>query len=175
MAQGNRTVLTQARGCPVEGKIGPGFSTYTVAAASSGIVSVPRPGVVVQINTVYGQEGGRWTWQQYDRGADGERPIGPHIILTEDLIQGNDMTISYATGVRASGWVPWAGCELNVLIRDSLGSGTNAIALNDLLIVDDTTGKFLVTAGSPELEPAMALEASAQDGTDSIIWAIWCS
>ena len=176
MAQGNRIVLTPGRGVEVEGKIGPAFSSYTASTGHGGN-SCPKPGVVVQVNAVYGQEGGRWTWQQWDRGADGDRPVGPHIILREDLIQGNDTAAVYATGVRAFGFIPWAGCELNLIVKDITGGTgtTTAVALNDLLIVDDTTGKFLVTTGSPELEPAMALETHANDASDSLIWCYWCS
>ncbi len=175
MAQGNCIVLTLDRGCKVEGKIGPAFTSYT-ASSGHGAASCPKPGVCVQINAVYGQEGGRWTWQQMDTPADGANPTGPHIILREDLKLGTDNAQPYATGVRADGWIPWAGCELNLVVKDITGGTgtTTAVALNDLLITDDTTGKFIVTTGSPECEPAMALETHANDGSDSLIWAIWC-
>lgn len=162
MAFGNTIVLSgyEACGKKFEGIIATSFT--------------PKPGTAVQINAVYGRQGGKYTVGPWDRGADGDHPQGPLIILTEDILQGKTTADAYAASDRAFGFIPWAGCQMNVLLKDVTGTGTTSnIALNDLLIVDDTTGKFIQTTGTPESEPFMALEASTMDNTDSLIHAIY--
>lgn len=133
----------------------------------------PKPGTCVQIDADGIMVGGRHVWEQYNRGADGNRPAGPHIILVEDQLQGKLVTDAYVAGSRAFGHVPLPGDELHLLFHNQSGTGDD-IAAGDLLIVDDGTGKFIKTSGAPEMEPAMALEAYTDPTEDRLLWCIWC-
>lgn len=158
MAKGNRIVLTPDRGYPVEGIVANGETHY--------------PGMVVQIDPSVTVQGNRHIWTVYNRDADGDRPLGPFIIITEDLYQGKDTTGSYSAGQREFGFIPLPGCELNLLLAEVAGTAT--IPAGALLIPDDGTGKWIITAGSPEVEPAMTLEAAPDTGADKLTWCIWC-
>ncbi len=157
MAKGNRIILTPDRGVKVEGIIASG--------------ETPSPGQIVQIDPTVAVQGNRFTWKLYNRDADGNRPAGPHIVLCEDIGQGKTTTDAYAAGARAFGFIPWPGCELNVLFKNVAGTADD-VAAGDLFIVDDDTGKVIVTTGSPECEPFMALEALTDPTADTLVWAI---
>lgn len=134
----------------------------------------PKPGQVVQVDPSVALQDGRHTWKLYDADADGGNPKGPLIILTEDSLQGRLMTTAYAAGERAFGVIPLPGCELNLLFGDIAGTGaTSDVTAGNVLIPNDTDGKWLVTTGSPEIEPAMALETVADMTEDTLIWCQW--
>ena len=158
MARGSRIILTPDRGFRVEG---------IIAAAQT-----PKPGQIVQIDPTVALQGGRQTWKLYDRAADGDRPAGPHIVLTEDMLQGKTTTDAYAAGDKAFGFIPLSGCELNLLFMNVAGTADDVLA-GDLFIVDDTTGKVIVTTGSPQNEVAMALEALTDPTADTLLWSVW--
>lgn len=158
MARGNRIVITPERCFRVEGIIAAG--------------ETPKPGQVVQIQAATALQGGRHTWEIYNADADGGRPKGPYIVLTEDLLQGNDATVAYAAGARAFGAILLPGCEFNGLLLNIAGTADDH-ALGEVLIVDDTTGKFIATTGSPETEVAMILEAVTDPTADTLAWMIW--
>lgn len=132
----------------------------------------PKPGTIMQLDPTQTMVGGRHVWKIYNRDADGNRPAGPYIVLLEDKLRGKTITDAYAAGDRAFGYVPLPGEEINLLHLNVTGTGDD-VALGDLLIVDDTTGKVLVTTGSPESEPAMALEALTDPTADELLWCIW--
>lgn len=158
MSKGNRIVLTPDRGYPVEGIIN--------------AAETPKPGTCYQIDPTQAVQGNRNVWKVYTTGTDGARPKGPMIILTEDILQGKTMTDAYAAGDRAFGFVPLPGCELNLLHLNVAGTADD-VAAGDKLIVDDTTGKWFTTTGSPQTEPAMAMEAVVDPTADSLMWCIW--
>ena len=159
MSQGNRIILTPDRGIKVEGIIAAG--------------QVLKPGTLVQIDPTVAVEGNRYTWTRYSRDANGNRPKGPCIILTEDILQGKLITDAYATGrIRAFGFIPFAGCELNVLKGDVTGTGDD-FAKGDLLIPVSGTGKFILTTGSPEIEPFMCFETLTDPTSDSLVYGHW--
>ena len=160
MARGNRIVVSpNPKGHCVEGVIAVG--------------ETPKPGTVVQIQVATALQGGRHTWELYNVAADGSRPSGPIIILTEDLHQGRTMETAYAAGERAFGYIPLPGDELNLLIGATVVAGTATIAAGTVLIIDDTTGKFIPTTGSPEMENAMTLEATTDADADVWTWCQW--
>lgn len=158
MARGNRIILTPDRGIPVEGIINAG--------------ETPKPGTVYQIDATQAMQGGRHVWKQFTRDADGDRPKGPLIVLTEDILQGKTTTDAYGAGDRAFGFIPFAGCELNLLFKNVAGTADDVVA-GDLFIVDTGTGKVIVTTGTVESEPAMALEALTDPTADALVWSIW--
>ena len=158
MAKGNTILISQEpRGRFLEGIID----------------TAELPGTAVQIDTSQALVGGRHHWVPYNVAADGSRPSGPIIILLEDTMQGKAMTAAYTAAKQAFGYVPLPGDELNLLIGHAVVAGTATIAVGTVLIPDDGTGTFIPTTGSPEIEPAMTLEASADPGANALAWAIW--
>lgn len=158
MSRRNKIILTPDRGIPVQGIINAGETPY--------------PGTVYQIDPTQSTRGGRHIWKVFTRGADGDRPAGPHIVLTEDRNQGKTISDAYAAGEWAFGFIPFAGCELNLLFKNVSGTADDVVA-GDLFIVDTTTGKMIVTTGTPECEVAMALEAVTDPTADTLVWSIW--
>lgn len=157
MARGNRIIITPERCFKVEGIIASG--------------ETPKPGQIVQIQAATAVNGGRHTWEIYNADADGGRPKGPFILLCEDLLQGKTTSDAYAAGDRAFGAILMPGCEFNGLLLNIAGTADDH-ALGEILIVDDTTGKFIATTGSPETEYAMLLEAVTDPTADTLAWMI---
>lgn len=160
MARGNSIIVScQPNGRFVEGKI---------AAAQT-----PKPGQVVQLDlSIAYTTNNCFTWKIYDADADGGRPKGPFIILLPDHLQGKLASDAYAAGDRAFGYIPLPGDELNLLLLDIAGTGDDH-TIGEMLIVDDTTGKFIATTGSPETEVAQLLETVTDPAADTLAWAIW--
>ena len=158
MAKGNRIIITPDRHIPVEGIIASG--------------ETPKPGQVVQIQSATAPQGNRHTWEIYNVAADGSRPSGPYILLKEDILQGKLTSDAYAAGDRCFGGILLPGCEFNGLLLNISGTGDDH-ALGEVLIVDDTTGKFIATAASPETEVAQLLEAVIDPTADTLAWMIW--
>ena len=158
MSRRNRIILTPDRATPVEGIINAG--------------ETPKPGTIYQEDPTQALQGGRAVWKAYTRDADGNRPKGPFIVLTEDILQGKDMTQAYAAGERAFGAIPKAGCELNLLFGNAGGTADDVVA-GELLIVDSGTGKVIPTTGSPETEVAQAKEAIVDPVADQLLWCMW--
>jgi hypothetical protein len=158
MSRGNRIVVTPGRGWPVEGVINAG--------------ETPKPGQIVQIDPTQAMQGGRFVWKLYTTGTDGKRPKGPFIVLTEDVYQGRTVNDAYAAGERCFGFVPLAGCELNLLYKNVAGTADDVVAGN-LFAVDDATGKVQVSAGTEQTEVAMAMEALTDPTADALVWSIW--
>lgn len=132
----------------------------------------PKPGTIMQIDPTVALRGGRHTWKIYDRGADGDRPIGPIAVLREDHLQGKSITDAYASGDRAFLYAPQMGEELNCLLLDVAGTGDDHAA-GELLMVDDGTGKLIATTGSPETESFTLLEAVTDPTTDTLAWVVY--
>lgn len=137
------------------------------------------PGQVVQIDPTQTRQGGNWVGKVYTTGADGKRPKGAYFIVTEEGLAtyGRGITSatsfdSYGAGQLATVYAPVNGDELNLLFKNVTGTGDD-VAAGDLMIVDDATGKFLVTTGSPDCEPAMALESIVDPTADTLFWASW--
>lgn len=164
MARGNKILLEtrEYRGRHIEGKIKTG--------------ETPKPGQIVQIDPDAGTttplSGGSFVFEIYNADADGGRPKGPYIVLLEDNFQGKPASDAYAAGERCFGYVPLPGDELNLLVANISGTGDDH-ALGEIGIVDDTTGKIIVTTGSPETEVAMLLESSTDPTADALMWYIW--
>lgn len=160
MARTNRIIITPDKGYWFEGivKTGETFS----------------PGMVVQIDPTVSLIGGHHTCKMFSRDADGDRPQGPHIIVCEDIHNGRTTSDTYAAGERFVGFIPQAGCELNILFNDVSGTGaTSDISAGALFITDTGTGMVINTTGSPECEIAMALEAYADLTADQLVWSVW--
>jgi hypothetical protein len=136
------------------------------------IDGTPKPGQMVQIKAgVEPDDGGRLTYEVFNGAADGERD--EVLILCEDAMQGKLPTSAYVDGDRCFIYAPLAGDELQVLAANLTGTGSgtdDAFAIGDKLIVDDGTGKFIKTTGSPESEPFKVIETvTTLLGADQLI------
>jgi hypothetical protein len=157
MARGGRIVVNpDAKGQYVQGYI----------------KTAEKPGTICQIDAATALRHGQHTWEVYNRDADGNRPRGPFAVLVEDLYNGRDADTAVAAGQFVKFYVPLPGDELNLLFLNVSGTADD-VALNDILIVDDGTGKVTVTTGSPETEVAVALEALVDPTADTRIWCRW--
>jgi len=167
----NRVILTPDRGYKVEGYLASGETLY--------------PGMIVQIDPTQSLIGGKHAWKIYSRDADGDRPKGPFIVVTEDILQGkaaagvassssSSAGDAYGTGsgTRLFGFIPLPGCECNLLFKNVTGTADDVVA-GDLLTVDTGSGKVQVTTSTPETEVAMALEAITDPTEDKMLWCIW--
>lgn len=140
-----------------------------------GIVAVGQtfyPGMAVQRVAATALVGGRWTYTAADIDADGGRPKGAIVIVTEDSYQGKTTSDSYAAGDRFFGYIPLPGDELNLLLLNISGTGDDH-TIGEILIIDDTTGKWIATASTPETEPAQLLETVTDPTADTLVWAEW--
>lgn len=135
-----------------------------------GIVSgTPKPGTMMEIVAGTAAVAGRFTWQVYQPGTDGDRRLVA--ILLPDSLQGKLATDAYVTGTRCFLYCPLPGEEMNILFGNAAGTADD-IAIGDLLIADTGTGKFVETTGSPESEPFIALEAIVDPTADQLLWAM---
>lgn len=136
------------------------------------LTTAEKPGTIVQIDPSVALKSGKHTWVVYNRDADGNRPLGPFAVLVEDEYQGRSNDTAYTAGDFVKMYFPQAGDELNLLFFNQSGTGDD-VALGDLLIVDDGTGKVFTTTGSPETEVAVALEALVDPTADVLLWCRW--
>lgn len=138
---------------------------------TEGIVyGTPKPGTVMQIKAATAAIGGRFTWEVYTPGADGnQRPIA---VLLPDHYQGRLATEAYASGERCFLYFPVAGEELNMLKGDVSGTADD-FAIGDVLIVDNGTGKVIATTGTPESEPFICLETVTDPVADQLVHCMY--
>lgn len=159
MARGNSIIVSsQPRG------------RFLVGVVKTG--ETPAPGSVVQIALASGiDDNGLYTFELYNRDADGNNPAGPMIVLLENSDIGKTMTDLYAAGEVCKAYIPLPGDELNMVISNV--SGTAPIAPG-LMIVDDGTGELIITTGSPEQEPFLLLETITDNAADQLGHCIVC-
>ncbi len=143
------------------------FIEGTIKAAET-----PKPGTILQIDSSAGIDSlGRFVWEIFNSSADGVHPLGPFIILREDIGQGKTNTDAYAAGDHAYGYIPLHGDELNLVISDV--SGTADIALGTVMMVDDGTGELIATTGV-EAEVFLLMELISAPAADELGFGIWC-
>ena len=151
MAKGNAIVLAaNPRGIFLEG-------------IADGAVS---PGHMCQIKSATEPVNGRHTWQVFNGAADGEQTIVA--IAIEDKLQGRTASTAYASGERLFLYVPCSGEEMNIMVQASAG----ALVIGGKLIVDDSTGTFILTTGTPESEPFVIMETASDPSSDGLYHAI---
>jgi len=154
----NRIVLTPDRAVPIEYIVKAGETHY--------------PGMVVQLDPTVALQGGRHTAKIYSRTADGDRPAGPWIVVTEDIKQGKTVADAYNAGDRAVGAIPLQGCEINLLFNNVAGTADD-VAAGNTFMVKNGAGKVAVKTGTPQTEVAMALENLIDPVVDTLIWSVW--
>lgn len=132
----------------------------------------PKPGTALQIDADASQLQGRDVWELFDASTyDGAQPIGPVIILRENYLLGKTMDDAYAAEDRAFGYIPEPGDELNLRLADA--AGTVDIAYGTGLIIDDGTGLFVETTGSPEYLAALTRSAYEGDTGEQMTHCVW--
>jgi hypothetical protein len=132
----------------------------------------PSPGSIMQIDTSAGINSlGRFDWELYNVSADGVHPVGPFIILREDIGQGKTNTDAYAAGDHAYGYIPLHGDELNLLIDDV--SGTADIAIGTVMMPADGLGRLIATTGV-EAEVFLLMELISVPAADELGFGLWC-
>lgn len=95
--------------------------------------------------------------------APGESAASPPIGLA---------TTAYADGDRAMIYWPCNGDQLNCLFQNAAGTADDVL-VGDKLIIDDGTGKVLVSTGTVEKEPLEAREALTDPTADTLILCVW--
>jgi len=123
------------------------------------------PGMCIQIVPGAALVDNRPTYRLADIAADGE--LSEIIIVCEDDLQGVNVDTAYAAAARVKAYIPLPGDELQVLFNNVSGTADD-VAIGDKVIVDDDTGKFNVTTGTPEDEPFIALEAITDPTADTL-------
>lgn len=136
------------------------------------IVGALKPGTIVQrVAGTAIDDTGRHQWQVYDGTIDGSQ-AGWGVLLA-DKLQGRTTSDAYATGDRCRVYIPHAGDELNVLKGDVSGTADD-FAVGDKLVIDDGTGKVVLTTGTGagQQEPFTCLEAITDPTADVLVWVV---
>ena len=141
------------------------------------ISGTPKPGTVMELKKATAVIGGRWTFEpagttaavgaNLGMAADGDRLA--IAVLLPDQLQGKIATDAYADGDRGFLYYPVSGEELNMLLENQSGTADDFI-IGSKLIVDDGTGKLLISASTVESEPFMCLEAITDMAADTLAW-----
>lgn len=127
-----------------------------------------KPGTLMQMKAGVAPDGtGRFTWQRYQRGTDGERSA--IVVLREDDLQGKTMSQAYVDGDRCFLYYPMMGETINVLVDDIAGTADD-VAIGDRFIIDTETGRLIATTGSVESEPFESLEVVTDPTADHLVW-----
>lgn len=125
------------------------------------------PGHMCQLKSATEPDGtNRHTWEVFNGAADGEQTLVA--IAIENRAEGKVNSDAYAADDRVSLYCPIPGEEMNVLVQASAG----ALVIGGKLIVDDSTGTFILTTGTPESEPFLVLETASDPGSDTLIHVI---
>lgn len=134
------------------------------------VYGTPKPGTMMQIKDGVEPINGRFTFEVYTPGTNGDRR--PVLILLPDRGQGKLETDAYVSGTRCFLYAPIAGEDINVLRKDISGTGDD-FAIGALLIAESGSGKFIATTGSPESEPFQVLETVTDPTADGLVWCLY--
>jgi hypothetical protein len=134
------------------------------------VSGTPKPGTVMQLTAATEPSGGIFTYEAFNRDADGDN--NEIAVLLENESQGGLATDAYASGDRARIYYPQHGDELNMLVANVEGTG-DSFAIGDLLMVDDGTGKLIATTGTPEREPFKVRETVAAIAADTLVRCLY--
>jgi len=122
------------------------------------ISGTPMPGTIMQLKAATEPVANVFTFEAYDRSADGNRPQGGHAVLVEKDDEGKTYADAYADGDMGKVYYPAEGEEINVLVSAAGTGESDAQAIGDLYIVDDGTGYLVATTGTVENEPFVCRE-----------------
>ena len=125
-------------------------------------------GTVMQLKAATEPVNGRYTYEVYNRDADGNRPQGALWVLLEDDIQGKTVDDAYVNATTGKLYAPLPGDELQMLVSNIAGTG-DSFAIGDLLIINDGDGELIATTGSPETESFVVKETKAALTADTLV------
>jgi hypothetical protein len=133
-----------------------------------GIISgTPKPGTCVEIVPTTAPVGGRFTYRAVTR-ANGAK--GPVCVLLPDRLQGKLATDAYVTATRCFLYWPIAGEELNMLLRETVGTGTaGETNIGDLLAIESATGE-LMAGGALASQPFWLMEHLGVTSADQLVF-----
>ena len=121
------------------------------------VYGTPYPGTLMTIKAATEPSGGRYTWEPFNRDANGDRGL---VGVLLEPFHGASYATAYVSGERCRVYVPAAGEEMNVLWSAS-GTGTgDSVAIGALGIPVDGTGVLITTTGDPQSEPFQCLETT---------------
>lgn len=118
------------------------------------VSGTPKPGTCMTVLAATEPVNGRFTYEAYNRTADGNR--APVAVLLEDELQGKDVDTAYVTLTRGMLYFPEPGDLLQMLVANITGT-PDAFAIGAYFMIDDGTGK-LIAESSPESEPFVCME-----------------
>ena len=122
----------------------------------------PGMGFRVKANTE--PVSGRFTYEKPDLTANGDAVPGLGIVDL-DRSQGKTVSDSYAANERVFGYIPVNGEEVYLLFKASVAN----LQIGDLAILEDDTGLWLKTTGSPGSQPFMVKETSATSASARLV------
>lgn len=135
------------------------------------VYGTPKPGTCMQIRAAAGISAGKQlTFEVYTPGTDGDRR--PVMVLLNEWLLGANVDDALVTGYPCRVYIPRAGEIVQVLFGNATGTGDD-IAVGDLLIIDNSTGKVIKTTGSPESEPWQALEDIVDPTADQLLACLY--
>lgn len=160
MARGNEVLVTgtEPKGRQTEGYVGVGFTF--------------KAGMIVQKDPTIALKGGRHTYKPFTRGTSGKRPAGAAWLVLGQPEIGSIQTTTYAAGDFVKLYALQPGDEYNGVLADVAGTGDSHTA-GEVLMLQDTTGKFIATTGSPVFDCALLLENVTQPVADTLAWMEW--
>lgn len=145
MAREQIVVQSNPRGVFIEGTLASG--------------QTPLPGQCISIMS----DG---LYEVWNGAADGEQD--EVIILCEDSLRGRTVDDAYAAGDHFFAYIPANGELVQVLYGNASGTADD-VAIGTKLMIDDGTGKAILTTGSPESEPFKAMEAIVDPSADQLL------
>lgn len=124
------------------------------------ISGTDKPGVVMELVPTTAPVSGRFTYRATTRNNGAAGGIA---ILDIDRQQGKTRNDAYVSGTRAFLYWPVAGEEFNMLLSESVGTGTSGMTnIGDLLAVQKTSGQ-LIAGGALTSRPFMLMERVTLD------------
>lgn len=121
------------------------------------------PGTCLTVKAGTNPVNGRFTYEAWNRAADGNRAMT--YVLLEDYLQGKGVDEAYLAGKRGFIYPPKAGDLLQLLVASG-----QTVAIETYLIIDDGTGKLITGAGTEQSEAFVARESSGGAlGADTLI------
>jgi len=132
------------------------------------ISGTPKPGTCLEIVPATLPINGRFTYRLVTR-ANGSK--GPVVIAEKDRLQGKTELDAYVSGTQGFIYWPQAGEEFNMVIRETVGTGTAGIVnIGDLLAIEAGTGE-LMAAGALASAPFQLLEHPSEPiKADTLHW-----
>lgn len=128
-------------------------------------VGTSLPGTCVTVLAATEPVNGKFSYEPYNTDADGAQ--SEVCVLLEDELQGSLVTTAYATGVTARHYWPQAGDLLQMLVANVSGTPDN-FQIGDLMMIEDGTGKLLITTGSVEMESFKIMETVGDDSSGAL-------